>query len=205
MIKGPILIVGAGIGGLTSAIALRRKGFDVEVIEKDRISSVYGVGIIQQSNVVRAMAELGVFELKRQSPVAGFGPTKAGGQEPQRWRRLVQMLVNDPFKICQRAYCAVVIERKKLHHHDTRDVPPRVNPELRVEKARPTQAPGAAVFRIAVIWRGNLKTEPEPIPPGAKWKRLRKKRVCCRLLLDEYCADLVFAHQLHGLFRQQSD
>jgi len=70
MIKGPILIVGAGIGGLTSAIALRRKGFDVEVIEKDRISSVYGVGIIQQSNVVRAMAELGVLQDYLE---AGFG------------------------------------------------------------------------------------------------------------------------------------
>ena len=30
-----ILIVGGGIGGLTSAIALCRKGFEVEVIERD--------------------------------------------------------------------------------------------------------------------------------------------------------------------------
>lgn len=67
MIKGPILIVGAGIGGLTSAIALRRKGFEVEVIEKDRISSVCGVGIIQQSNVVRAMADEHGFGMRKQS------------------------------------------------------------------------------------------------------------------------------------------
>jgi 2-polyprenyl-6-methoxyphenol hydroxylase-like FAD-dependent oxidoreductase len=62
MVEGPILIVGGGIGGLTSAIALRRKGFEAEIIEKDRSWSVYGVGIIQQSNVVRAMAELGVLD-----------------------------------------------------------------------------------------------------------------------------------------------
>lgn len=57
-----ILIIGGGIGGLTAAIALRRKGFDVEVIEKDPNWAVYGVGIIQQSNVVRAMDALGVLD-----------------------------------------------------------------------------------------------------------------------------------------------
>jgi 2-polyprenyl-6-methoxyphenol hydroxylase-like FAD-dependent oxidoreductase len=70
MIKGPILIIGAGIGGLTSAIALRRRNFDVDIIEKDGSWSVYGVGIIQQSNVVRAMAELGVLD---DYLTAGFG------------------------------------------------------------------------------------------------------------------------------------
>lgn len=57
-----ILIVGGGIGGLTSAIALRQRGFAVEVIEKDPDWSVYGVGIIQQANVVRAVAELGIVD-----------------------------------------------------------------------------------------------------------------------------------------------
>jgi 2-polyprenyl-6-methoxyphenol hydroxylase-like FAD-dependent oxidoreductase len=57
-----ILIIGGGIGGLTSAIALRRDGHRVTVIEKDPDWSVYGVGIIQQANVVRAMAELGLLD-----------------------------------------------------------------------------------------------------------------------------------------------
>lgn len=57
-----ILIIGGGIGGLTSAIALRRDGHRVTVIEKDPAWSVYGVGIIQQSNVIRAMAELGLVD-----------------------------------------------------------------------------------------------------------------------------------------------
>ncbi len=57
-----ILVIGGGIGGLTSAIALRQHGFDVQVIEKDPDWSVYGVGIIQQSNVVRAMSQLGILD-----------------------------------------------------------------------------------------------------------------------------------------------
>lgn len=65
-----ILIIGGGIGGLTSAIALSRKGFSVEVIERDPEWSVYGVGIIQQGNVVRAMTELGLID---DYISAGFG------------------------------------------------------------------------------------------------------------------------------------
>ncbi|WP_066659501.1 MULTISPECIES: FAD-dependent oxidoreductase [unclassified Sphingomonas] len=62
MQSGTILVIGGGIGGLTAAIALRAKGFDVTVIERDPDWSVYGVGIIQQSNVIRAMAQLGLID-----------------------------------------------------------------------------------------------------------------------------------------------
>ena len=65
-----VLVIGGGIGGLTAGIALRRKGFDVEIIERDAEWSVYGVGIIQQNNVVRAVAELGVID---DYVNAGFG------------------------------------------------------------------------------------------------------------------------------------
>lgn len=57
-----ILVVGGGIGGLTAAIALRRESHSVTLIEKDPEWSVYGVGIIQQANVVRAMAHLGLID-----------------------------------------------------------------------------------------------------------------------------------------------
>jgi len=65
-----VLIVGGGIAGLTSAIALRKAGYAVELIERDPTWSVYGVGIIQQSNVVRAMSMLGLLEDYLE---AGFG------------------------------------------------------------------------------------------------------------------------------------
>ena len=55
-----ILIIGGGIGGLTSAKALRDRGFSVTVIERDPDWTVYGVGIIQQGNVLRAAETLGI-------------------------------------------------------------------------------------------------------------------------------------------------
>ncbi len=57
-----ILIIGGGIGGLTAAIALRQRGFDVTLIERDPVTAVYGVGIIQQGNVLRAVASLGLLD-----------------------------------------------------------------------------------------------------------------------------------------------
>ena len=57
-----ILVVGGGIGGLSAAIALGQRGHRVTVIERDPAWSVYGVGIIQQSNVIRAMDQLGVLD-----------------------------------------------------------------------------------------------------------------------------------------------
>lgn len=57
-----VLVIGGGIGGLTAAIALSQKGYPVAIIEKDPSWTVYGVGIIQQFNVVRAMGSLGLLE-----------------------------------------------------------------------------------------------------------------------------------------------
>lgn len=65
-----ILIIGGGIGGLCSAIAFGQRGHRVTVIERDPEWSVYGVGITQQANVVRAVAELGI---RDDYLAAGFG------------------------------------------------------------------------------------------------------------------------------------
>ncbi|SFB46409.1 FAD binding domain-containing protein [Pseudomonas sp. NFIX10] len=57
-----VLIVGGGIGGLCAAIALRRQGIEVDLVELKTQWTVYGVGIIQQSNVFREMAKSGVLD-----------------------------------------------------------------------------------------------------------------------------------------------
>jgi len=65
-----ILIVGGGIGGLIAAYGLGRKYHRVTVIEREPEWRVYGVGITQQSNVVRAMSQLGLVDAYQE---AGFG------------------------------------------------------------------------------------------------------------------------------------
>ena len=55
-----VLIVGAGIGGLGAAAALAATGHDVDVVEIKSEPNVYGVGINQPANSLRALDRLGV-------------------------------------------------------------------------------------------------------------------------------------------------
>ena len=55
-----VLVVGGGVGGLSAAIALRQAGVAVDVVEKNPAWDVYGVGIIQPGNALRALDELGL-------------------------------------------------------------------------------------------------------------------------------------------------
>ncbi|MFF4169415.1 FAD-dependent monooxygenase [Streptomyces sp. NPDC001744] len=57
-----VLIHGGGIGGLTLATALARRGHTVEVAElRDRFDAL-GVGIIQPTNALHVMREIGVLD-----------------------------------------------------------------------------------------------------------------------------------------------
>lgn len=64
-----VLIIGGGIGGLATAIALRRAGIAVDLVEIKREWKVYHVGIIVQGNFIRAMAALGIAD---KAIAAGF-------------------------------------------------------------------------------------------------------------------------------------
>jgi 2-polyprenyl-6-methoxyphenol hydroxylase-like FAD-dependent oxidoreductase len=68
MIK-KVLIIGGGIGGLSTAIALRRTGIAVDLVEIKSEWQVYHVGIIVQGNFIRAMAALGIAD---KAVAAGF-------------------------------------------------------------------------------------------------------------------------------------
>lgn len=57
-----VLVVGAGIGGLAVAAALGQRGVEVDMVEIKPDSTVYGVGINQPANSLRALDKIGVLE-----------------------------------------------------------------------------------------------------------------------------------------------
>ncbi|MDQ6833526.1 MAG: FAD-dependent monooxygenase, partial [Chloroflexota bacterium] len=60
-----ILIIGAGIGGLTAALALRRAGFDAHVYEQADALREVGAGIAISPNAIKVLHGLGLAEALR--------------------------------------------------------------------------------------------------------------------------------------------
>lgn len=60
-----VIVVGAGIGGLTAALALRQSGFDAHVYEQARVLREVGAGIALGANAVRLLHRLGLAEALR--------------------------------------------------------------------------------------------------------------------------------------------
>lgn len=57
-----VLIVGAGVGGLAAGAALAERGIEARIIEVKPEPNVYGVGINQPANALRALNSLGVLQ-----------------------------------------------------------------------------------------------------------------------------------------------
>ena len=57
-----VLVVGAGIGGLTLAAALGQRGIEADVVEISVEQQVLGVGILQPGNALRALDSIGVLD-----------------------------------------------------------------------------------------------------------------------------------------------
>src|ERR1051326_8827287 len=60
--KAPVLVVGGGIGGLSAALALARKGVPVQVLEQSPEFKEIGAGIQLGPNVFRMFEHLGLTE-----------------------------------------------------------------------------------------------------------------------------------------------
>jgi 2-polyprenyl-6-methoxyphenol hydroxylase-like FAD-dependent oxidoreductase len=92
-----VLVVGGGIGGLSTTLALRRQGFEVDIVERDPGWSVYGVGIIQPGNALRALDSLGLAEacVEAGAPIRGDRTWLADAETPiaaHDWPPLVEGL-----------------------------------------------------------------------------------------------------------------
>ena len=59
-----VLVVGGGIGGMSSAIVLRRLGVHVELIDIDPKWRVYGAGITITGPTLRAFKMLGILRVR---------------------------------------------------------------------------------------------------------------------------------------------
>jgi 2-polyprenyl-6-methoxyphenol hydroxylase-like FAD-dependent oxidoreductase len=80
------LVVGAGIAGLCAAISLRRRGIEVDVVEKNRENGVLGIGIVLPGNSLRALHSLGVLDrvMAQGFPFGSFVFSDAAGNHPRK-------------------------------------------------------------------------------------------------------------------------
>jgi len=108
-----VIVVGAGIGGLTAALTLRRAGIDVQVFEQATELREVGAGIQISPNGTRILHRLGLAETLRKVAV------RPVAVEVHRWddgRVLTRQLLAD---VCERNFGAPYYH---LHRADLLDV-----------------------------------------------------------------------------------
>lgn len=82
------IVIGAGIGGLSAAIGLRRTGWQVTVLERVAALRPVGAGLVLQANGLRCLDALGVSASVRERgrPDASGGTRRSDG----RWLARVE-------------------------------------------------------------------------------------------------------------------
>lgn len=108
---GSVLIAGAGIGGLTLALALARGGIKVDIFERAEVLSEVGAGLQQSANAMQVHVALGIAD----AVIArGFEPNRA----TMRRHDSGKMLLNVALKGAHRARYGqpyIHIHRADLH------------------------------------------------------------------------------------------
>ena len=103
-----IFVIGAGIGGLTAAIALRRAGFDVEVFERATELREIGAGLSIWKNALVALDEIGLGDRVRAFAV----PTRDAAL--RTWDGHVLVAPTDSVLLGRLGEFGVVIHRGRL-------------------------------------------------------------------------------------------
>src|SRR6478752_6313925 len=70
---GKALVVGGGVGGMSAALALARRGVEVELVDADPQWRAYGAGISVTGLSLRAFADLGIFDEVAEKGFVGAG------------------------------------------------------------------------------------------------------------------------------------
>ena len=127
-----VLITGAGIGGLSAALAVARIGIHVDVLEQAQQLEEAGAGIQLSPNAVRVLAQLGVAERLKGTVVA---PEALRVMNAGNGREIVRMPLGSaavkrygaPFWVLHRADLqAALLDAAKAHSDITLSLGTRV-------------------------------------------------------------------------------
>lgn len=113
-----ILIMGGGIAGLCTAIALRQKGFDAQVYEQTETIRTVGAGLTLWPNAMNVLAKLGLAE----RVVQAGSMIRTAAFKDDRGRTLTTTSLHDLPTILGQP--AVAIHRADLHHILQSALPP---------------------------------------------------------------------------------
>ena len=144
----PIVIVGAGIGGLSAALSLAAKGFEVDVFEEAPELSEVGAGIQLSPNCTRILHRLGLGDALRK---CAFVPEAV---EVRHWRH-GRTIVSTPLGATVQARYGYPYYH--VHRADLLDVltdAARASPNIRVHLDSPVESVVQEGDRAAAVVRG---------------------------------------------------
>ncbi len=90
------LIIGAGIGGLAAAVALRQAGYAVRVFERAQELKEVGAGITLWPNAVKALRKLGLETIIDEQSI----PTAVGGIYTWQGKVVAQTTTSEVERLC---------------------------------------------------------------------------------------------------------
>ncbi|MEV4350726.1 FAD-dependent monooxygenase [Actinoplanes sp. NPDC049596] len=103
------VVIGAGIGGLSAAIGLCRRGWDVTVLERVPVFGPVGAGLVLQANGMRCLDVLGVGDEVRRHGL----PDNPGGTRRADGRWLARIPAGDLDRVLGTS--AIGVHRAALH------------------------------------------------------------------------------------------